>query len=70
VITAATASGQGTAVQYAQWANSVLLNGLGRYEAALAAATRASEDVPELFIATRQELPRALPSSDSELVPA
>ena len=52
VITAATASGQGTAVQYAQWAKSVLLNGLGRYEAALAAATQASEDVPELFIAT------------------
>ena len=39
-------------MQYAQWANSVLLNGLGRYEAALAAAREASEDVPELFIAT------------------
>ncbi len=52
VVTAATASGQGTAVQYAQWANSVLLNGLGRYEAALAAAREASEGVPELFIAT------------------
>jgi DNA-binding CsgD family transcriptional regulator len=52
VITEATAGGQGTAVQYAHWANSVLLNGLGRYEEALAAAVVASEDTPELFIAT------------------
>ena len=34
----ATAGGQGTAVQYAHWANAVLMNGLGRYEEALAAA--------------------------------
>jgi len=51
-IRAATAGGQGTAVQYAHWANSVLMNGLGRYEEALAAAVEASEDTPELFIAT------------------
>lgn len=51
VITAATAGGQGTAVQYAHWASAVLMNGLGRYEEALAAATKASEDTPELFIA-------------------
>jgi DNA-binding CsgD family transcriptional regulator len=45
-----TAGGQGTAVQYAHWARSVLLNGLGRYEEALAAAQNASDDTPELFV--------------------
>ena len=48
----ATAGGQGTAVQYAHWANAVLMNGLGRYEEALAAAVEAAESTPELFIAT------------------
>ena len=38
VIKGAAASRQGTAVQYAHWANAVLMNGLGRYEEALAAA--------------------------------
>ena len=52
VITEATAGGQGTALQYAHWANSVLMNGLGRYEAALVAAVEASEHVPELHIAS------------------
>lgn len=52
IIAEATASGQGTAVQYARWANSVLMNGLGRYEEALSAAVEASEDTPELSIAT------------------
>jgi DNA-binding CsgD family transcriptional regulator len=51
VITEATAAGQGTAVQYARWAYSVLMNGLGRYDDALAAAVEASEDTPELSIA-------------------
>ncbi|MGH2893167.1 MAG: helix-turn-helix transcriptional regulator, partial [Solirubrobacteraceae bacterium] len=51
-IESATAEGQGTAVQYAQWASSVLLNGLGRYEEALAAAEQASDDTPELFVAS------------------
>jgi DNA-binding CsgD family transcriptional regulator len=45
-----TAGGQGTAVQYARWARSVLLNGLGRYEEAMAAAQDASDDTPELFV--------------------
>jgi len=45
-----TAGGQGTAVQYAHWARSVLENGLGRYDEALAAAMDASEDTPELFV--------------------
>jgi DNA-binding CsgD family transcriptional regulator len=52
IVTDATAAGQGTAVQYARWANSVLMNGLGRYEEALAAAAEASEHTPELHIAT------------------
>jgi ATP/maltotriose-dependent transcriptional regulator MalT len=46
-----TAGGQGTAVQYAHWARSLLLNGLGRYREALAAAEEASDDTPELFVA-------------------
>jgi DNA-binding CsgD family transcriptional regulator len=46
----ATAGGQGTAVQYARWASAILLNGLGRYEEALAAARDASDDAPELFV--------------------
>jgi len=49
-IQACTAGGQGTAVQYAYWARSLLLNGLGRYEEALAAAEEASDDTPELFV--------------------
>jgi DNA-binding CsgD family transcriptional regulator len=52
VIQGAVAGGQGTAVQYAHWANSVLMNGLGRYEEALASAVRASEQTPRIFIAT------------------
>ena len=51
VITGATASGQGTAVQYAHWAKAVLMNGLGRYEEALAAAVEATEGTPQIFIA-------------------
>jgi len=50
-IQAFTAGGQGTAVQYAHWARSLLLNGLGRYAEALTAAEEASEDTPELFVA-------------------
>jgi DNA-binding CsgD family transcriptional regulator len=48
----ATAGGQGTAVQYARWANSVVMNGLGRYDEAVAAAVAASDDTAELFVAT------------------
>jgi DNA-binding CsgD family transcriptional regulator len=46
-----TAGGQGTAVQYARWARSLLLNGLGRYEEALDAAQDAADDTPALFVA-------------------
>ena len=45
-----TAGGQGTAVQYARWAHSVLLNGLGHYQEAMTAAQDASDDTPELFV--------------------
>jgi DNA-binding CsgD family transcriptional regulator len=51
VITEATAQGQGVAVQYAQWAKSVLMNGLGRYAEALEAAVAATEAMPPLFLA-------------------
>ena len=51
VIMQGTAEGQGTAIQYAHWANSVLMNGLGRYEEALAAAVEATEATPQLFLA-------------------
>src|SRR5215212_6056911 len=46
----ATAGGEGLAVQYAHWTKAVLYNGIGRYGEALAAAQRASDDTPELFI--------------------
>jgi DNA-binding CsgD family transcriptional regulator/tetratricopeptide (TPR) repeat protein len=46
----ATAGGEGLAVQYAHWTTAVLYNGIGRYEEALAAAERASDDTPELFV--------------------
>jgi DNA-binding CsgD family transcriptional regulator len=50
IISEATARGHGAAAQYGYWARSVLMNGLGRYEEALAAAAEASEDTPELFL--------------------
>jgi DNA-binding CsgD family transcriptional regulator len=37
-------------VHYTRWAHAVLLNGLGRYQDALAAAREASDDTPELFV--------------------
>jgi ATP/maltotriose-dependent transcriptional regulator MalT len=46
----ATLGGQGTAVQYAYWAKAVLMNSQSRYDEALAAATTAGEDTPELFV--------------------
>ena len=52
VVGRATVNGQGTAVQYARWAGAVLGNGLGRYEEAFEAASEASEQVPELYIAS------------------
>jgi ATP/maltotriose-dependent transcriptional regulator MalT len=52
VIDGAAASRQGTAVQYAHWARAVLMNGLCRYEEAMAAASTAIEGMPEFFAAT------------------
>jgi DNA-binding CsgD family transcriptional regulator len=46
----AIAGGEGLGVQYAHWASAVLYNGLGRYDVALAAALRASEDTPQQFL--------------------
>ena len=51
VLGGASASQQGTAVQYAHWAHALVMNGLGRYEEALAAASQAVECEPQLFIA-------------------
>jgi DNA-binding CsgD family transcriptional regulator len=51
ILATAIAAGQGTAIQYASWAQSVLMNGLGRYAEALVAAANASEATPELHIA-------------------
>ena len=48
----ATASGQGIAVQYAHWCRALVMNGRGRYEDALAAATAATEDPHGMFAAT------------------
>jgi ATP/maltotriose-dependent transcriptional regulator MalT len=49
-IRSASAEGQGTAVQYAHWARSVLLNSLSRHDEALLAARMAGNDTPELFV--------------------
>ncbi len=46
----ATAAGQGIAVTFAQWVSSVLHNGFGRYEAALAVARQASDDTPGNYV--------------------
>jgi DNA-binding CsgD family transcriptional regulator/tetratricopeptide (TPR) repeat protein len=43
-IAGATASGQGLTVGYANWVTAILHNSLGRYEQALTAATRSSQD--------------------------
>jgi len=52
IVTKAAAGGQGTALQYAKWARSVLMNGLGRYEEGLAAAVEACELAPQVHIAS------------------
>jgi tetratricopeptide (TPR) repeat protein len=43
--------GEGRALSYIGWAHAVLYNSLGRYEQALAAAQRASEDSPAVEFA-------------------
>jgi DNA-binding CsgD family transcriptional regulator len=44
--------GEGEALSFVQWAAAVLCNSLGRYEEALAAAQRASEDSPTVRFAS------------------
>jgi DNA-binding CsgD family transcriptional regulator len=51
-INEAAAIGQGFAVQCGEFVKAILFNGLGRYEEALAAAQRASDDTPELFLSS------------------
>jgi ATP/maltotriose-dependent transcriptional regulator MalT len=65
-----TVGGQGTAVQYARWARSLLLNGLGRYQEAMTAARHASDDTPELFVSVwaATELLEAATRSDDPQV--
>ncbi|HTU87511.1 MAG TPA: AAA family ATPase [Solirubrobacteraceae bacterium] len=46
----ASAAGRGLGIQYCQWVSGILYNSLGRYEAALAAARRASDEAPELWV--------------------
>jgi DNA-binding CsgD family transcriptional regulator len=48
----ATAGGQGIGVQFARWTASILFNGLGRHEPALAAARQATDDGAELFLSS------------------
>jgi DNA-binding CsgD family transcriptional regulator len=48
----AAAVGQGFAVQWGEFVKAILFNGLGRYDEALVAAQRASDDSPELFISS------------------
>jgi DNA-binding CsgD family transcriptional regulator len=50
VIRDAGAGGQGIGVQWAEWVSSILFNGLCAYDRALAAAERAAEEMPQLFI--------------------
>jgi DNA-binding CsgD family transcriptional regulator len=48
----ASAVGQGFAVQWGEFVQAILFNGLGRYEEALIAAQKATKDTPELFISS------------------
>ncbi len=51
-INEAAAVGQGFAVQWGEFMKAILFNGLGRYGEALAAAERASDGTPELFVSS------------------
>jgi DNA-binding CsgD family transcriptional regulator/tetratricopeptide (TPR) repeat protein len=67
------AGGQGIGVQWAEWVNAILLNGLGRYEPALASAQRATEEAPQLFIsawALPELIEAAVRSAKTELAAA
>jgi DNA-binding NarL/FixJ family response regulator len=47
-IRGAETGGQGLSVQWAEWTSAILLNGLGRYDEALASAQRAAAETPQL----------------------
>jgi DNA-binding CsgD family transcriptional regulator len=67
------AGGQGIGVQWAEWVSAILLNGLGRYAPALAAARRAADETPELFIsawALPELVEAAVRSGSAELAAA
>ena len=69
-IRAAADGGQGIGVQWAEWANAILCNGLGRYERALASAQRAADVMPQLFVsawALPELIEAAVRSGRSEL---
>ena len=46
----ATAGGQGTIIQFMSYAKAVAMNGLGRYDEAVARGHEASDDTPELVV--------------------
>jgi DNA-binding CsgD family transcriptional regulator/DNA replicative helicase MCM subunit Mcm2 (Cdc46/Mcm family) len=71
-ISEATATGQGVAVQYALWARAQLLNGLGKFEQAAAAAAEASEDSAQVWSTAwaLSELVEAAIKSDQRAVAA
>jgi DNA-binding CsgD family transcriptional regulator len=50
VVRDASAGGQGIVLQWAEFVDAILCNGLGRYEQAVASARRATEEMPHLFI--------------------
>jgi DNA-binding CsgD family transcriptional regulator/tetratricopeptide (TPR) repeat protein len=52
IVTTAAVGGHGTALQYAKWAHSVLMNGLGQYAEGLAAAAEACRLAPQVHIAS------------------
>ena len=52
MIRGAEISGQGIGLQWAEWVNAILFNGLGRYEQALPPAQRAVAEMPRLFISS------------------
>ena len=68
----ATAEGQGIAATWAHWATAILCNGLGRYADAAAAAEQASQDMPEITVATfaRTELIEAAARTGDSLLAA
>jgi DNA-binding CsgD family transcriptional regulator len=72
VVRDASAEGEGIVLQWAEFVNAILFNGLGRYEEALASAQQAVEDMPHLFIsglALPDFIEAAVRSGRPELVP-